>query len=47
MPVSGETLQINDYRKLDREWSIFDPEQKKKRREIVFPQERKKAFEMG
>ena len=34
--------------KLDWEWSIFDPEQKKKkRRETVFPQERKKAFEMG
>ena len=34
---------------LDWEWSIFDPEQKKKkkRRETVFPQEREKAFEMG
>ena len=45
--VSGETLQINDYSKLDWEWSIFDPEQKRQRRETVFPQERKKAFEMG
>jgi hypothetical protein len=45
--VSGETLQINDYSKLDWEWSIFDPELKKKRRETVFPQERRKAFEMG
>ncbi len=45
--VSGETPQINDYSKLDWEWSMFDPEQKKKRRETVFPQERKKAFEMG
>ena len=45
--VSGETLQVNDYSKLDWEWSMFDPEQKKKRRETVFPQERKKAFEMG
>ena len=45
--VSGETLQINDYSKLDWEWSMFDPEQKKKRRETVFPQERKKAFDMG
>ena len=44
--VSGETLQINDYSKLDWDWSIFDPEQKKKRRETVFPQERRKAFEM-
>ena len=45
--VSGETLQINDYSKLDWEWSLFDPDQKKKRRETVFPLERKKAFEMG
>ena len=45
--VSGETLQINDYSKLDWEWSIFDPEQKRQRRETVFPQERKKAFELG
>ena len=44
---SGETLQVNDYSKLDWEWSMFDPEQKKKRRETVFPQERRKAFEMG
>ena len=45
--VSGETLQVDDYSKLDWEWSMFDPEQKKQRRETVFPQERKKAFEMG
>ena len=45
--VSGETLQLNDYSKLDWEWSMFDPEQKRQRRETVFPQERKKAFEMG
>ncbi len=45
--VSGETLQVEDYSKLDWEWSMFDPEQKKKRRETVFPEERKKAFELG
>ena len=45
--VSGETLQVNDYSKLDWEWSMFNPEQKKRRRETVFPLERKKAFEMG
>ena len=44
---AGETLQINDYSKLDWEWSMFDPEQKKQRRETVFPHERKKAFGMG
>lgn len=45
--VSGETLQLADYSKLDWEWSMFDPERKKQRRETVFPQERKKAYEMG
>ena len=45
--MSGETLQINDYSKLDWEWSLFDPEQKRNRCETVFPLERKKAFEMG
>lgn len=45
--VSGETLQLKDYSKLDWEWSIFDPEAKKKRHEEIFPQERKKAYEMG
>ncbi len=45
--VSGETLQVKDYSKLDWEWTMFDPEEKMKRRDTVFPQERKKAFEMG
>ena len=45
--VSGDTLQVADYSKLDWEWSIFDPDKKKERRESVFPQERKKAYEMG
>lgn len=45
--VSGETLQIADYEKLDWEWSMFDPEKKKERHETVFPEECRKAFEMG
>ena len=45
--VSGDTLQVRDYSKLDWEWSIFDPEAKKLRHETVFPQECRKAFEMG
>ncbi len=45
--ISGNTLQLNDYSTLDWEWSIFDPEEKKKRHETVFPEECKKAFEMG
>ena len=43
--VSGNTLQINDYEKYD--WTIFDPEEKRERREKVFPQERQKAFQLG
>jgi multimeric flavodoxin WrbA len=45
--VSGDTLQLDDYSKLDWEWSMFDPAKKKERRETVFPHERKKAFDMG
>ena len=45
--VSGETLQLKDYSKLDWEWSIFDPEAKRIRHETVFPLERQKACEMG
>lgn len=45
--VSGDTLQIEDYGKTDWEWSLFDPERKRLRHETVFPQERKKAYEMG
>ena len=45
--ISRNTLQLKDYSTLDWEWSIFDPEEKKKRHETVFPEECKKAFEMG
>ena len=45
--VSGDTLQLEDYSKLDWEWSIFDPEEKKRRHETVFPQECAKAYGMG
>lgn len=45
--VSGDTLQVKDYSKLDWEWSMFDPAAKQARRETVFPQERQTAFEMG
>ncbi len=45
--VSGDTLQVADYGKLDWEWTMFDPDKKKERRETVFPGELKKAFEMG
>ena len=45
--VSGDTLQLRDYSKLDWEWSIFDPEAKKLRHDTVFPQECRKVFELG
>ena len=45
--VSGDTLQVSDYSKLDWEWSMFDPESKKKRHETVFPQHCKEVFEIG
>ena len=45
--VSGNTLQLKDYSKTDWEWTLFDPEAKKERHDTVFPQECRKAFEMG
>ena len=45
--VSGDTLQLKDYGATDWPWSIFDPEKKRLRHETVFPEERKKAFQMG
>ncbi len=45
--VSGNTLQLKDYSKTDWEWTLFDPEAKKKRHETVFPKECEKAFKMG
>jgi len=43
--VSGNTLQVNDYGKYN--WTMFDPEAKKARRETVFPKEMEKAFSLG
>ncbi len=45
--ICGNTLQVKDYSKLDWEWSMFDPEDKKQRHETVFPEECRKAFKMG
>ncbi len=45
--ISGNTLQLKDYSKTDWPWTLFDPEEKKKRHETVFPEERQKAFRMG
>ena len=43
--ASGNTLQVNDYERYN--WTMFNAEEKQQRRETVFPQERKAAFEMG
>ena len=45
--VSGNTLQLKDYSKTDWPWSYFDPEEKQKKHETVFPEECRKAFQMG
>ncbi len=43
--ISADTLQVNDYSRFN--WTMFDPEAKRKRREEVFPLELKKAWELG
>lgn len=45
--ICGDTLQLKDYSKTDWKWSMFDPAAKQKRHETVFPEECRKAFEMG
>ena len=45
--VSGNTLQLKDYSKQDWEWSMFDPEEKQKRHDSVFPKECQQAFALG
>ena len=43
--VSTDTLQVNNYDRYN--WTNFDIEAKKKRRETVFPAERQQAFDYG
>ena len=43
--VSGNTLQVNDYERYN--WTMFDPEAKKARRESVFPTKLQKAYALG
>ena len=45
--VSGNTLQLKDYSKTDWPWTMFNPEAKQARHETVFPEECRKAYEMG
>jgi len=43
--ISSDTLQTHDYSRYN--WTMFDPEHKKERHETVFPEDKKKAFDLG
>ena len=43
--IAGDTLQVDDYSIYD--WTMFDPEHKKKRRDEEFPKKLSEAREMG
>lgn len=43
--IAGNTLQVSDYSIYD--WTMFDPDAKKKHHDKVFPKECRKAYEMG
>lgn len=43
--ISGNTLQVNDYSRYN--WTAFDPNEKQERHDTVFPEELKKAYQMG
>ena len=45
--VSGNTLQLKDYNKTDWPWTMFNPEEKQRRHEDIFPQECQRAYQMG
>ena len=45
--VSGDTLQLKDYSKMDWEWSMFNPAAKIERHETVFPEHCREAFALG
>ena len=43
--IAGDTLQVKDYSRFN--WTMFDAASKQERHEKVFPEERKKVFELG
>ena len=43
--ISANTVQVSDYSKYN--WTMFDPEEKKKRHGTVFQNEKLNAFELG
>lgn len=44
--VSGNTLQLKDYSKIDWPWTLYNPEEKIQRHETIFPEKCRKVFEM-
>lgn len=43
--ASGDTLQVSDYERYN--WTMFDPDVKKTRRETEFPKDRQAAYDLG
>lgn len=43
--ASGNTLQVSSYNRYN--WSMFNAEEKKARRDAIFPEERKAAYQLG
>lgn len=43
--ASGNTLQVSNYERYN--WTMFNAEERRARRETVFPEERKAAFRLG
>lgn len=43
--ISSDTLQVSDYGRY--QWTMFDPDAKNARHETVFPEDMKKAFDLG
>lgn len=43
--ASGDTLQVSDYARYN--WTMFDPDAKKTRRETEFPKDRQAAYALG
>ncbi len=43
--IVGNTLQVNDYSRFN--WTMFDPAAKREYHDRMFPEEKKKAFQLG
>lgn len=43
--ISSDTLQVKDYGRYN--WTMFDPDAKKQRHDKVFPDDKRKAFDLG